>query len=60
MDSIPSDHPRYQSLLLRDRIVSGIQKGNARFDEKKLAHINTEQIRRLPLEAFVKLVGKLE
>lgn len=27
MDSIPSDHPRYQSLLLRDRIVSGIQKG---------------------------------
>jgi glutamyl-tRNA synthetase len=33
--------------------LPGIQKGNARFDEKKLAHINTEQIRRLPLEAFV-------
>lgn len=32
--------------------LPGIQKGNARFDEKKLAHINTEQIRRLPLEDF--------
>lgn len=32
--------------------LPGIQKGNARFDEKKLAHINTEQIRRLPVEQF--------
>lgn len=32
--------------------LPGIQKGNARFDEKKLAHINTEHIRRLPLDQF--------
>ena len=35
--------------------LSGIQKGNARFDEKKLAHINTEQIRRLSLDQFIEL-----
>ncbi|MDA0349315.1 MAG: glutamate--tRNA ligase family protein [Verrucomicrobia bacterium] len=35
--------------------LSGIQKGNARFDEKKLAHINTEQIRRLSSERFIEL-----
>jgi len=35
--------------------LSGIQKGNARFDEKKLAHINTEQIRRLPSERFIEM-----
>lgn len=35
--------------------LPGIQKGNARFDEKKLAHVNTEQIRRLPLEDFAAL-----
>ena len=32
--------------------MPGIQKGNARFDEKKLAHINTEQLRRLSLDKF--------
>ncbi|MCB1123664.1 MAG: glutamate--tRNA ligase, partial [Verrucomicrobiae bacterium] len=32
--------------------LPGIQKGNARFDEKKLAHINTEQLRRLSVEEF--------
>jgi glutamyl-tRNA synthetase len=32
--------------------LPGIQKGNARFDEKKLAHINTEQLRRLSLDKF--------
>ncbi|MCZ6674687.1 MAG: glutamate--tRNA ligase family protein [Verrucomicrobia bacterium] len=35
--------------------LPGIQKGNARFDEKKLAHINTEQIRRLPLAEFLEM-----
>ena len=35
--------------------LAGIQKGNARFDEKKLAHINTEQIRRLPVDRFREL-----
>jgi len=35
--------------------LPGVQKGNARFDEKKLAHINTEQIRLLPLEEFQNL-----
>ena len=34
--------------------LPGIQKGNARFDEKKLVHINTEQIRRLELDEFLK------
>ena len=46
-----------QELFSLDELVekfdlSGIQKGNARFDEKKLAHINTEQIRRLPMDSF--------
>jgi glutamyl-tRNA synthetase len=45
---------RLEELIERFEL-SGIQKGNARFDEKKLAHINTEQIRRLSLEAFVEL-----
>lgn len=35
--------------------LPGIQKGNARFDEKKLAHVNTEQIRQLPLGEFTAL-----
>lgn len=32
---------------------NGIQKDGARFDEKKLAHINTEYLRALPTETFV-------
>ena len=49
-----------QELFSRDELIAkfdlhGIQKGNARFDEKKLAHINTEQIRRLPEEDFLEL-----
>ena len=39
--------------LLEKFDLDGIQKGNARFDEKKLAHVNTEHLRRLPLEAFM-------
>ncbi|MGF1483566.1 MAG: glutamate--tRNA ligase [Opitutales bacterium] len=31
---------------------AGINKGNARFDEKKLTFINTEYLRALPLESF--------
>ncbi|HII52111.1 MAG TPA: DUF137 domain-containing protein, partial [Halobacteriales archaeon] len=27
MGNIPSDHPRYASLLLRDRLIAGIQNG---------------------------------
>lgn len=30
----------------------GIQRGNARFDEQKLNHLNTEHLRALPLETF--------
>jgi len=30
----------------------GINRNNARFDEKKMAHINTEYLRGLPLETF--------
>ena len=30
----------------------GINRNNARFDEKKLAHFNTEHLRLLPLETF--------
>ena len=46
-----------QELFTLDELIEkfdlpGIQKGNARFDEKKLAHINTEQIRRLPVAEF--------
>ena len=39
--------------LLEKFDLDGIQKGNARFDEKKLAHINTEHLRRLPLPEFI-------
>jgi len=35
----------------------GIQKDGARFDEKKLAHINTEYLRALPLETFCWMAG---
>ncbi len=34
---------------------SGIIRSNARFDEKKMAHFNTEHIRALPAEGFAKL-----
>ena len=49
-----------QELFTLDELVekfdlAGIQKGNARFDEKKLAHINTEQIRRLSGNKFREL-----
>ncbi len=39
--------------LLEKFDLDGIQKGNARFDEKKLAHVNTEHLRRLPREEFM-------
>lgn len=38
---------------------SGIQKDGARFDEKKLAHINTEYLRALPVETFVWLAAPI-
>lgn len=37
----------------------GIQKDGARFDEKKLAHINTEYLRALPTETFVWLAAPI-
>lgn len=37
----------------------GIQKDGARFDEKKLAHINTEYLRALPTESFVWLAAPI-
>jgi len=35
----------------------GVQKDGARFDEKKLAHINTEYLRALPVETFCWMAG---
>jgi glutamyl-tRNA synthetase len=37
----------------------GINKGNARFDEKKLTHLNTEYLRALPPETFAWLARPL-
>ena len=34
----------------------GINRNNARFDEKKMAHFNTEHLRRLPIETFIQMV----
>jgi glutamyl-tRNA synthetase len=33
--------------------LAGINRSNARFDEKKLAHVNREYLRRLPREEFL-------
>ncbi len=51
----PKDGSEVMSLneLVEKFDLHGIQKGNARFDEKKLAHINTEHLRRLPLQEFI-------
>ena len=35
--------------------LPGIIKNNAKFDEKKLAHINTEYLRKLPIEQLTEL-----
>ena len=37
----------------------GINSGNARFDEKKMAHINAEYIRQLPLETLAWMVSPI-
>ncbi len=37
----------------------GINQGNARFDEKKMAHINAEYIRELPLETLAWMVSPI-
>jgi glutamyl/glutaminyl-tRNA synthetase len=37
----------------------GINQGNARFDEKKMAHINAEYIRQLPLETLAWMVSPI-
>ena len=39
--------------------LPNINKNNARFDEKKLAYINTEYLRNLPLETFSQLAKPL-
>lgn len=38
---------------------SGIQKEGARFDEKKLSFINTEYLRKLPVETFCWMAGPI-
>ena len=38
---------------------SGINKGNSRFDEKKLSALNTEYLRELPIESFTWLARPL-
>ncbi len=40
--------------------LPGINKDGARFDEKKLAHINGEYLRALPLDAFVEKAGLVD
>ncbi len=47
-----------REILPIDEIIAlydlpGINKNNARFDEKKLAHMNTEYVRKLPAESLV-------
>jgi glutamyl-tRNA synthetase len=37
----------------------GINQGNARFDEKKMGHINAEYIRQLPLETLAWMVSPI-
>ncbi|GHC12757.1 glutamate--tRNA ligase [Cerasicoccus arenae] len=37
----------------------GVQKEGARFDEKKLSHINTEYLRALPVETFCWMAGPI-
>ena len=37
----------------------GINQGNARFDEQKMAHINSEYIRNLPLETLAWMVSPI-
>ncbi len=53
----PKDDTEIMSIqeLIEKFDLPGIQKGGARFDPKKLDHINTEHIRRLPVEAFISL-----
>ena len=37
----------------------GINQGNARFDEQKMAHMNSEYIRKLPLESLAWMVSPI-
>lgn len=41
--------------ILSEFSFSGIQKSSAKFDEKKMAFINTEHLRVLPLDAFLEV-----
>jgi len=45
--------------ILSEFDFKGIQKGSAKFDERKMAFINTEHLRHLPLESFCWLVSPL-
>jgi len=49
-----------REILPLDEIISlfdlpGINKNNARFDERKLSHINTEYLRQLPIETLCEM-----
>lgn len=53
-----------QEIMAIDEIIDrfdfdGINQGNARFDEKKMAHINAEYIRQLPLETLAWMVSPI-
>ena len=53
-----------QEIMTIDEIIDrfdfdGINQGNARFDEKKMAHINAEYIRQLPLETLAWMVSPI-
>jgi glutamyl/glutaminyl-tRNA synthetase len=41
--------------ILQEFSFSGIQKAGAKFDERKMAFVNTEHLRALPLETFTSL-----
>lgn len=45
--------------VLEDFSFKGIQKGSAKFDEKKMAFINTEHLRALPIETFTWIVSPI-
>ena len=52
-----------EEIMSIDRIIElfdfgGIVKSNARFDERKMAHFNTEHIRRLDVDSFCELAFK--
>jgi glutamyl-tRNA synthetase len=57
----PKDNREVMSIdeIINDFSFSGIQKSSAKFDEKKMAFINTEHLRILPAETFTWIASPL-